>query len=91
MGSRKDANRAEAIVRGVGAIVLLLVLAVMVYALPQILKEKNPTEMLSTMMQMLIGLAMLVGVVTVIGVIVWLKVLKGKSKPNPRKTENPFS
>jgi len=76
MSRRKEANRAEAIVRGIGAIVLLLILAVMVYALPNILKGQSTDEMLRTMLHSLFGIALLSGAVVVIGLIVWFTVLK---------------
>lgn len=81
MSRRKEANRAEAIVRGVGALVLLLILVIMVYALPNILKGKSTDEMLQTMLHMLFGFALLAGTVGVLGLIVWIKVLiRGKNK-----------
>ena len=76
MSRRKEANRAEAIVRGIGAIVLLLILLTMVYALPNILKGKSTDEMLRTMLHVLMGFALLAGAVVAIGLIVWFKVLK---------------
>ena len=85
MSRRKEANRAEAIFRGVGGIVLILILAIMVYAMPHILKGKNTDEMFRTMLHMLLGFALLVGAVVVLGLIVWVKVLKGKKKPQEFK------
>ena len=73
MSRRREANRAEAIVRGIGAIIMLLILAAMVYAIPQILKGKSTDEMIRTMLHILMGLAVLAGAVTVIGLIVWFK------------------
>jgi hypothetical protein len=78
MSRRKEANRAEAIVKGVGAIVLLLILLAMVYAVPHLMKGKNTDEMLHSMLDMLLGFALLAGTVVVIGLIVWFKVLKRK-------------
>jgi hypothetical protein len=78
MSRRRQANRAEAIVRGVGAIGMLVLLLVMVQVLPQILKGKNPGEMINTMMQMVLGFAFVGGLVGVIGLVVWLKVIKRK-------------
>jgi small-conductance mechanosensitive channel len=78
MNRRKEANRAEAIVKGVGAIVLLLILLAMVYAVPHLMKGKNTDEMLHSMLDMLLGFALLAGAVVVIGLIVWFKVLKRK-------------
>ena len=78
MSRRKEANRAEAIVRGIGALVLLVVLAIMLKVLPHLLKGKSSQEMMETMMHMIIGFAVLAGVVGILGLVVWLKVLKGK-------------
>lgn len=78
MSRRRKANRAEAIVTGVGAIILLLLLGIMTQVLPQILKRKDTHEMMSTMMQIIVGFAILCGLVGVIGLIVWVKVRKGK-------------
>jgi Na+/serine symporter len=78
MSRRRKANRAEAIVTGVGAIILLLLLGIMTQVLPQILKGKDTHEMMSTMMQIIVGFAILCGLVVVIGLIVWVKVRKGK-------------
>jgi drug/metabolite transporter (DMT)-like permease len=78
MSRRKEANRAEAIVRGVGALVMVLVLAVMIFALPQILKGKDTGQMMDTMIHMVVGFAVFGLVIGVIGLIVWFKVLKRK-------------
>ena len=51
---------------------MLLILAVMVYAMPQILKGKSPDEMIRTMFHILIGFALFAGAVTVIVLIVWI-------------------
>jgi protein-S-isoprenylcysteine O-methyltransferase Ste14 len=76
MGRRKDADRAEAIVRGVGAIVLLLLLLGVVQVFPQMLKGKSPNEMISTMMSTVMVFAVLVGFVVVLGLVVWVIVRK---------------
>jgi hypothetical protein len=78
MSRRKEANRAESIVKGVGAIIMVLVLAVMVDALPQILKGKSTDEVIRTMLHLLMGFALLGGAIVVIGLVVWFKVLKRK-------------
>jgi hypothetical protein len=75
---RKEANRAEAIVKAVGAIIMVLVLAGMVYALPQILKGKDTGAVMDTMIHIIIGFAVFGLVIGVIGLIVWIKVLKRK-------------
>jgi hypothetical protein len=76
MSRRKEASRAEAIVRGVGALVMVLLLAVTVFALPQILKGKDTGQMMDTMMHLILGFTVLGGVIVVVGLIVWVKVLK---------------
>jgi len=76
MSRRKEANRAEAIVKGIGAIVLLLILLITVYALPKILKGQSTDEMLRNMLRILIGLAVFAGAVAVIGLTVWFRVLR---------------
>ena len=80
MSRRKEATRAEAIVRGVGAIILLLFLGILTLLVPQILKGKDTHETMSTMIKIIGGFAILVLLVGVIGLIVWVKVLKGKKK-----------
>lgn len=78
MSRRKQANRAEAIVRGVGAMVMLLVLLAMVSGLPNVLKGKDTQEMLDTLIRMIAGFAALGIVIGAIGLLVWFWVLKGK-------------
>ena len=80
MSRRKEANRAEAIVKGIGGIILLLILGVMVYVLPNILKGKSPNEMLPTMLHVHLGFTLSAIAIGVIGLIVWVKVLKGTKK-----------
>lgn len=74
MRNRRRANRAEAIVRGVGALIMLLVLVIMVRSLPQILNGKDPRDAIGTMLQMITWFVMLGGLVVVVGLIVWFKV-----------------
>jgi len=57
---------------------MVLVLAVMVDALPQILKGKSTDEVIRTMLHLLMGFALLGGAIVVIGLVVWFKVLKRK-------------
>jgi hypothetical protein len=78
MSRRREANRAEAIVRGVGAIMLLLLLLGVTRVLPQMLNGKDPKEMMSTMMLIITGFAMLTGFVVVVGLIVWVTVRSRK-------------
>jgi hypothetical protein len=80
MSRRREANRAEAIVRGVGAIILLLLLGIIALVLPQILKGKDTHEMMSTTMQIIVGFTILCGLVGVIGLVVWVKVRNGKER-----------
>ncbi len=44
MSNRKQANRAEAIVRGVGALIMLLLLFIIIQLLPQILNSIPATS-----------------------------------------------
>jgi hypothetical protein len=78
--SRRRANRAEAIVKGVGAIILLFLLLGVTQGMPKILNGKNPNEMIGTMFQIIVGFAFLTGLVAVIGLIVWVKVRNGRRK-----------
>ena len=80
MSRRRDANGAEAIVRGVGAIFLLLLLGLMTQVLPQVMKGGDPKEMIGTMLQIVVGFTILAGLVVVTGLIVWVKVLNRKRK-----------
>jgi hypothetical protein len=80
MSRRKDANRAEAIVKGIGSIILLLLLVIMTQALPAILKGKNTHEMINTTLTLIAGFAFLTILVGVIALVVWFRVLKGKGK-----------
>ncbi len=80
MSRRREANRAEAIVKGIGAIILLLLLFIMVQVLPGILTGKEPQELMNTVIRIIGAFAFLVGLVGVIGLIVCVKVLKGKGK-----------
>jgi len=59
---------------------MVLLLGIMVFVLPEILKGKDPREMIGTMLQMLMGFTILCGLVVVIGLIVWVKVRNGRKK-----------
>jgi hypothetical protein len=72
--SRRKANKAEAIVRGIGAIFMLMLLFVVTRMLPQILKGQSTDEMMRTMIRFIAALAVFGGVVTTIGLIVWFRV-----------------
>jgi CDP-diglyceride synthetase len=76
MGKRKQADRAEAIVRGVVGLIMVLLLVVMVFSVPQFLKEKDPRDITGTMIQMLLGFTLLCGLIAVIGLIVRVKLRK---------------
>jgi hypothetical protein len=52
----------------------------MTQILPQIFKGKEPREMMSAMIQLIVEFAILSGLVVVIGLIVWVKVRNGKKK-----------
>ena len=85
MSRRREANRAEAIVKGVGAIILLFLLLGLTQGMPQILSGKNPGEMIGTMLAILVGVVILVGLVAFVGLIVWVRVRNGKNKKNVRQ------
>lgn len=80
MSRRKEANRAEAIVKGVGAFIMVLFLAVMVYEVPNIVKNKSTEDTIHTMWVMILAFVGTCIALGILGVIVWLKVLKGKRK-----------
>ena len=78
MSRRREANRAEAIVKGVGALVMLLLLAIMAFALPHFLKGKDTRQMMDTMIYIIGAFVLLMGLIVVAGLVVWFKVLKKK-------------
>ena len=78
MSRRREANRAEAIVKGVGAMLMLLMLLSVTGVLPQLLHGKDPREMIGTLLLLIAGFAMLAGFVAVVGLIVWVKVRNRK-------------
>jgi hypothetical protein len=82
MSRRREANRAEAIVKGVGAIILLLLLFITIQVLPGILKGKEPQEMMDTGMKLIFVFAFLAILVGVIALVVWVKIVKGKKRDN---------
>ena len=57
---------------------MVLLLAVTLYALPQILKGKSTSEMMDTMMHMIHAFEILGLVIGIIGLGVWFKVLKSR-------------
>ncbi len=83
MSRRKEANRAEAIVRAVGGFIMIAVLLGMVFAMPHIGKGKNVHEMIQIMFGMLFGYALLGLIIGVIALVLWFRVLKGKGKRRP--------
>jgi hypothetical protein len=80
MSRRRQANRAEAIVRGIGALLMLLVLWGVVSVMPQILEGKDPGQAMNIMIRTIMGFAVLLGVIVVDGLVVWTVVLKGLRK-----------
>jgi hypothetical protein len=74
MSRRRDADRAEAIFKGVGAIILLLLLFGFIQLLPQMLKGKSTGEMIGSMLHVITVFAILMGLVVLVGLIVWVKV-----------------
>jgi len=59
---------------------MLLLLLIIVYAMPQSLKGKDPREMMSSMLRIIMGFAFLGGLVIVIGLVVWVKGTGKRSK-----------
>ena len=80
MSRRIEANRVEAIVKGVWAIILLLLLFITIQVLPGIIKGKEPQEMMNTVMKIIFAFAFLAILVGVIALIVWVKIVKGKKR-----------
>ncbi len=78
MNRRREANRAEAIVRGIGAIVMLLVLYVLVRNLPGMLQGKSTQEMMSTMFRAVAVFAGAGIAIGIIALVVWYKVRNRK-------------
>jgi hypothetical protein len=74
MGRRKDADRAEAIVKGVGTIFLLLLLLGITQVLPGMLKGQSSGEMINTMLHIVMVFVFLCMLVAGIGLIVWVVV-----------------
>jgi uncharacterized membrane protein len=74
--SRKRANKAEAIVRGIGAVVMLILLYVATLLLPRILKGQSTDEMIRTMIRFIVAFVALGGVITTVGLIVCFKARK---------------
>jgi hypothetical protein len=74
--SRRKANKAEAIVRGIGAIFMLIVLFVATLLAPRILKRQSTDEMLRTTIRFIAAFAALGGLITTIGLVVWFRFRK---------------
>ena len=85
MGHRRRADRAEAIVRGAGVLITLLVLLAMVRNLPQMLNGKDARDAIGTMLQVTTWFATLGGLVVVVGLIVWVKVRKATKRRDVSK------
>lgn len=83
MGRRRDANRAEAIVRLAGAMALLIILFITIQVLPGILKGKRSDEMMPIMFKIIVGFIGLAAVISVLGLVVWWKV-RNRKQPPPR-------
>ncbi len=52
MGNRKQANRAVAIVRAIGAILMLLVLLIIVQIAPRLVQGRDPGQAITALLQM---------------------------------------
>ncbi len=83
MSRRREANRAEAIIRRSGAIIMLLLLWVMAIAAPGFLRGKSVADAVAALFTALTFFVGLLGVITILGLVVWFKVLKG---PRERTT-----
>lgn len=83
MSRRREANRIEAIVRAVGALFLLLVLAVFIKLGPGLFKGKTSAESLSIALKCIYVFLFLCAVVSVIALIAWWRVMRkpGASEP----------
>jgi hypothetical protein len=90
MRRRREANRAEAIIRGIGALVMLILLWFLVHALPGSLLAKKPGDPITGLLTTLALFVALFGAITVLGLVVWLKVLKHpRHQPNnPGNTQS---
>ncbi len=91
MSRRREANRAEAIVRGIGAIIMLILLWGMVNGAPGFLRGKNPTDAIAGLMSALVLFVGLFIAISVIGLVVWLIILKRPQKPASNAVSNPPS
>ena len=74
MRKRRQADRAEAIVRGVGTLVMLLVLLALVRRLPVILNGNDPRDAIGTMLELIAWFVLLGGLVIVVGLMAWFRV-----------------
>ena len=72
------ATRARAIVRAIGALVMLIILAIAIPMMPQILKGKDPQEMIGTMFKMIVAFGAVGVAVVIIGLIAWHQVQRGR-------------
>ena len=87
---RKEANRAEAIVRGIGALVLLLLLLFLLPVLPELLKGKN-TEQMMTIVFGIIGIFVLIlGAASVIGLVVWIRKMTAPERRSSKHSKDRF-
>ena len=91
MSRRKEANRAEAIVKAIGAIIMLLLLFSMVHGTPGWLPGKNPGDPIAGLLTTLKFFVGLFVVITVVGLLVWIIVLKGPRKRASNPGANQFS
>lgn len=68
---------------------ILGVVLIMSRLMPQILKGKEPNEMVHTMIKVITGFILLAGVIATIGVIVWIKVRRGGGGTINRQLKKP--
>jgi uncharacterized membrane protein len=74
--SKRRANKAEAIVLGTGAMLMLVLLFVGTLVLPRILNGQSTDNMLRTMIMFIRAFVVLGGIITMIKLIVWFRVKK---------------
>ena len=92
MSRRRDANRAETIVKAVGAVVLLVVLLLVSQVMPGMLKGKNPQEMMDAMVKLIGGFVFLATLGSIAGLVAWRMVRsKGRQTAEPDSPPQPNS
>jgi hypothetical protein len=70
---------------------MLIILAIAIPMMPQILKGKDPQEMIGTMFNMIVAFGAVGVAVVVIGLIVWLRVQRGRGSGGNGLPTNPIA